>query len=127
MTTTNHDPRTVLTVPWLVAEPDQVPIVPAVPVAAEPEPLPAPAPDDLTPERRTFSALSRAFITGAYLTFAGLVGLALLAIGFLDAIGFLVFTVVILAGCLVLLGALPFDDPAGQCTPSRNTLTGRAQ
>ena len=32
MNTTNHDPRAVLAVPWLVAEPALVPIVPAEPL-----------------------------------------------------------------------------------------------
>lgn len=130
MTTTNHDPRTVLTVPWLVAEPDQVPIVPAeaAPVATNGNKWqrnPRPFYVSIAASVAWCIVVAVTVLSGAMFPLAG------------NALAYVVLMAGLFCAAFVAL-TCPRPDgdetfitlsgyPVGQCTPSRNTLTGRAQ
>ena len=138
MTTPTPDPRIVLSVPWLVAEPDLATMPADVPepvLAAETDLVHQNAPvPELTPARRPYYAALAASVVWCILA-AGL----LIAGALTPARGNVLFYLVTMAG--LFCGAFialtcPRPDaeetfwtwgsePVGQCTPSRNTLTGR--
>lgn len=137
MTTLPPDPLAVLTVPWVLAEPDDLaPIVPAVPVAAEPEPLPAAEPTQ--PTRATAGGIPAPLAVAAALLVA-LAVVALPAVLFDWFSGPVMFGMAVagLIALAIVVVAYPLPDnqreyfwsvgsePVGQCTPSRQPLTGR--
>lgn len=129
MNTLPPDPRAVLTVPWVLAEPDDLaPIVPAVPVAAEPT----------QPTRATAGGIPAPLAVAAALLVA-LAVVALPAVLFDWFSGPVMFGMAVagLIALAIVVVAYPLPDnqreyfwsvgsePVGQCTPSRQPLTGR--
>ena len=137
MNTTNHDPRAVLTVPWLVAETEPIgSILPAetgtiVPIAtAEPtsnagQGSPRPFYASLAASVAWCIAVAGLVLTGAMFPIEG------------NALAYLVLMAGLFCASFVAL-TCPREEkpetfwtwgsePVGQCTPSRNTLTGGRQ
>ena len=136
MNTTTPDPRAVLTVPWLVAETVPAPIVPAVPTPAQPLELHTPAQPGVTRNPRPFYVSLAASVAWCILV-AGLVltGAMLPLEG--NVLAYVVIMTWLFLACFTAL-TCPREEkpetfwtwgsePVGQCTPSRNTLTGGRQ
>ncbi len=134
MTSPTPDPRAVLCVPWLVAEPDLVPIVPAEPLpmvpAATPETggISAPRPfyASLAASVAWCIAVAGLVLTGAMFPIEGNVLAYLVLMAGLFCASFVALT------CPREEKPETFwpwgGEPVGQCTPSRaNTLTGRGR
>ncbi len=119
----------VLTLPWLLAEPEPVPI------PADLEPVPVSVAAETLPARPV------AFLVTLGLTAAWCIAVALLTMtgAMFPIVGNVLAYLVLMAGlfcwaCIALTCPREEDDPlavwgsgaaAAQCTPSRQTLTGR--
>ena len=125
----------ILTVPWVMAvEPEPAPIVPAVRTPTQPlEPVLTADPDD-APNRRPFYVS----LVASVIWFISVAGMMLTGAMF-PIVGNVLAYLVLMAGlfCAAFTAlTCPRPDgeetfitlsgyPVGQCTPSRNTLTGR--